>query len=278
MFRDKCIVVTGGSSGLGLALAHALAREGARLTLVARDAQKLAEAANAIRAAVPEARIGVEAVDVADEARTAQAFERIAIAMGGIDTLINSAGILREGKFEQLPLSAFREVMEINYFGVLHATRAALPQLKASQGCLVNIASVAGLTGVFGFTSYCASKHALVGLSESLRYELRPQGVRVQLVCPTEFDSPMVDAFDPTRSPENRAHALTVPRASVEVIVAGTLSGLRSQRFLIVPGSRARVAAFGIRHFPDIARAVGDRTIDNVKRALQVASGCSKGP
>jgi short-subunit dehydrogenase len=85
MFRNQSTVITGGSSGLGLALAHALAREGARLTLVARDARKLAEAAAAIRAAVPKAQVGVKAVDVADEVRTTQAFARIATGMGGID-------------------------------------------------------------------------------------------------------------------------------------------------------------------------------------------------
>lgn len=267
MFQDRRIVITGGSSGLGLALAHALAREGAQLTLVARNPHKLEDAAAAIRARVPRARVAVETVDVVDAGRTTETFARIASAMGGIDMLVNSAGVLREGRFEELPPETFRELMEINYVGVLNTTRAALAQLKASRGCLVNIASMAGMTGVFGLTAYCASKHALVGLSEVLRYELRPQGVRVQLVCPTEFDSPLVAAFDPTRTPENRAHALTVPRVDIGTIVAGTLAGLRSQRFLIVPGRRSRLAAWGIRHFPALARAMGDRSIARARRA-----------
>lgn len=261
MFRDLHIVITGGSSGLGLELARRLADEGARLTLVARDPKKLAQAAAELRKRQPAVRVGVESLDVGDEDATNQSMQRIAEANGGIDVLINSAGILREGRFEKLPMQAFRDVMEINYFGLVHATRAALPHLKASHGRLVNIASMGGLTGVFGYTPYSGAKHALVGLTESLRYELKPMGIRVHLVCPGEFDSPMVDELERTRTPENRAHTLTIPKATVAKIAQSTLSGIRSNRFLIVPGALTRIAAFNIRHFPRVTRAVGDRAV-----------------
>jgi len=266
MFRNQRIVITGGSSGLGLALAHALAREGARLTLLARDPLKLDAAASAVQGASPGTSVRVEPVDVADEARVSNAMERIAQSDGGMDMLINSAGILREGYFERLPMSAFRDVMETNFFGLLNATRAALPCLKASRGRLVNIASLGGLAGVFGYTAYCSSKYALVGLTESLRYELQPQGVTVHLVCPAEFDSPMVDELDTYRTPENRAQVRTIPKSSVDTIVKGTLAGIRAGRFLIVPGGLARGAAFSLRHFPGIFRASGDRTLKKVYR------------
>jgi 3-dehydrosphinganine reductase len=266
MFKNNRIVITGGSSGLGLALAHVLAREGARLTLIARDPRKLDDAAKSLRDASPGAIVRVESVDVADEAKTASVMDSVAQSDGGVDVLVNSAGILREGYFEKTPMSTFREVMEINFFGLLNSTRAALPYLKASRGRLVNIASLGGLAGAFGYTAYCASKHALVGLSESLRYELKPQGVKVHLVCPAEFDSPMVEEMNRNRTPENRAQVLTIPKSSVETIVKGTLAGIRAERFLIVPGGGARSAAFGIRHFPGIFRASADRTVKKVYR------------
>jgi 3-dehydrosphinganine reductase len=212
--------------------------------------------------------VGIESLDVSDEDATLKSMQRIAEAHGGIDVLINSAGILREGRFEALPMRLFRDVMDINYFGIIHATRAALPHLRASRGRLLNIASMAGLTGVFGYTPYCGAKHALVGLTESLRYELKPTGVRVHLVCPGEFDSPMVDALDRSRTPENRAHALTIPKATVTKIAAQTLSGIRANRFLIVPGALTRAVAFGIRHFPRVTRAVGDRAVAKAQRQL----------
>ena len=267
MFQGKHIVITGGSSGLGLELAQRLAAEGARLTLIARDPKKLDDAAAAVRRQAPTAQVSVQAVDVCDEAATLSAMQQIAGQHDGIDMLINSAGILREGPFEQLPSKDFREVMEINYFGLLNSTRAALPYLRKSHGQLVNIASMAGLTGAYGYSAYCASKHALIGLSEVLRFELKPQGVKVQLVCPGEFDSPMVDSVDQYRSAENRAHTHTIPKASVEVIAADTLAGIRSGKFMIVPGRITRGAAFIVRHCPGLMRLLGDRTIAGVQRS-----------
>ena len=265
-FRNQGIVITGGSSGLGLELARRLAAEGARLTLIARDQGKLERAAKELRAQPGSATVRIESLDIRDEAAVQACMQRIADSDGRIDMLINSAGILREGHIESLPLKDFRDVMEINFFGLLISTRAALPHLKASHGRLVNIASMAGLTGVFGYTPYCSSKHALVGLTEALRFELAPMGIKVHLVCPGEFDSPMTDELDATRTLENREHTKTIPKASVESIAEATLAGIRSDRFLIIPGTMTRTVAFALRHFPALTRALGDRTISRVQR------------
>ncbi len=266
MFSEQIIVITGGSSGLGLELGRRLAAEGARLILIARDRQKLDRAAQELRSCHGGTHVSVESLDVCDEAATNACMQHIADVHGRIDMLINSAGILREGYFEKLALMDFRDVMEVNYFGLLIATRAALPHLKASRGRLVNISSMAGLAGAFGYTPYCASKHALVGLTESLRYELEPEGIKVHLVCPGEFDSPMVDELECYRTPENRAHAQTIPKATVATIADATLDGIRADRFLIVTGRATRLAAFANRHFPALTRVFGDRTIRRVRR------------
>jgi 3-dehydrosphinganine reductase len=262
----KHIVITGGSSGLGLELAHQLAARGARLTLLARDPVKLRSAAQAITARAPGASVGVLVADVSESEALQDAFATLAEDTGRIDVLINSAGIAREGYFETLSDTDFRAVMDINFFGTLHAIRAALPHLKASQGAIVNIASVAGLTGVFGYTPYCAAKHALVGLTESLRFELEPQGVQVHLVCPSEFDSPMVNALDQTRTRENRKHVLTIPKMSVEQIAAQTLQGVDAGRRTIIPGTTTRILVTGQRLAPTVASAIARRRIKSVYR------------
>jgi 3-dehydrosphinganine reductase len=262
MAVHRNIVITGGSSGLGLALARACVRRGDRVVLLARDLGKLDSAAAELRALTQGATVLVAAVDVQNPAGLRHAFDAIANELGGIDVLVNCAGILREGYFESLSAHVHREVMDINYFGTLNTIQAALPQLKqAARPRIVNIASIAGLTGVFGYSAYCASKHALVGLSEVLRYELAPQGITVQLVCPPEFDSPMVDALDRTRTPENREHTLTIPKVSVEVIVADVLRAMDHHRFLIIPGRLARLTSLGLRHFPAISRLIGDTRV-----------------
>jgi 3-dehydrosphinganine reductase len=266
MFNGKHVVITGGSSGLGLELARRLVDQGARVTLMARNQAKLDQAVAELVRRRPGAQVSALSVDVSSEEDARTAMGRAADADGGIDILVNSAGILREGHFEQIPLQEFRDVMDVNYFGVLNATRAALPYLKASRGRLVNIASMAGLVGVFGYTPYCSAKHALVGLSETLRYELTPMGVTVHLVCPGEFDSPMVDALELTRTPENRAHTLTIPKASLEVVAKDTLAGVQSGKFLIIPGFPARATSHAIRLLPGVVRALGDRTVARARR------------
>lgn len=256
---QRNVVITGGSSGLGLALAHAFAAKGDRVALLARDPVKLAAAVEDIKRHAPNAEVHGIAMDVRDTTALPARFAALAHTMGGVDILINSAGILREGYFETLDDAVHREVMEINHFGVLNTIRAALPYLqKSACAQILNVASVASLTGVFGYSAYCASKHALLGASDCLRAELKPQHIRVQVACPSEFDSPMVDAIDQTRTPENRAHAQTIPKVGVDVVAADILKGMETNEFLIVPGQRTRLMTRAIRFFPGISRWLGD--------------------
>ena len=154
--------------------------------------------------------------------------------------------------------------MDINFFGTVNAVRAALPHLKASKGAVVNIASLAGLSGVFGYTSYCASKHAVVGFSNSLRLELEPQGVRVHVVCPGEFDSPMVDVLDQSRTQENRENAMMLPKLGVDVIADDTIRGIESNQDLIIPGRPQRLSATAQRLAPGLVKSLTKRRVAKV--------------
>jgi 3-dehydrosphinganine reductase len=193
-----------------------------------------------------------------------ETFRKINTEIGTPDILINSAGILREGYFDQLSVETFRDVIETNYFGVLHAVKAALPYIIKQKGRIINISSIAGLLGVFGYTPYCSSKFALVGLSEALRYEMKPRGVEVHLVCPSEFVSPMTLDLNDTRTPENKAHTLTIPEYDLNTIVRETIRGIEKGKFLIIPGLLCRLTVFGARHFPAITRLVSDFKIRRV--------------
>ena len=186
MFDNKLIVITGGSSGLGKALAERFAGMGASLALVARDRAKLdkvrGELASLCR---PGRSVRTFPCDVSDHGAAVKTIDAIAAAMGAPDMLVNSAGILKEGYFETLPPDTFRQVMDINYFGTLYCTMAAMKHFRAKGGgTLVNISSLGGKMASFGYTAYCSSKFALVGLTDTLRCELGPRGVRVHLVLP----------------------------------------------------------------------------------------------
>jgi 3-dehydrosphinganine reductase len=262
----KNIIITGGSSGLGLELAKHYVSEGHNIGLIARNLGKLQSSVECLQALSPDTVLAYCSADLVDHAAAKEAVEQLVESMGGLDLLINSAGILREGRFEDISIETFREVMDINLFGTINASRAALPHLKASSGQLVNIASMASLTGVFGYTSYTASKHALAGFTESLRYELKPQGVTVQLICPPEFDSPMVAELNRDRTPENRAHTLMIPMESVEVIVRDTVSAIERGSYFTVAGFKAKCAALGMRHFPILTRLAADRVIQKTQK------------
>jgi len=269
MFKNKHIVITGGSSGLGLELARRLIKQGAKLTLVARNQKKLARAQTALRLINIDAEVYIKSIDVSDDIEVVQGVKDIAERFSGIDVLINNAGVLKEGTIETLSIDDYRQVMEVNYFGVVNMTKAALPYLIKSRGRVVNIASVAGLTTVYGYSSYASSKHALVGFTETIRYELKPQGVTVQLVCPGEFESPMVDELNAYRTEENKAHTQTLPPTSVEKIAESTLNGMRSNRFMILPGLMTKSVVFGAQHLRSLMRFLGDRIIASVQHTHQ---------
>lgn len=257
-------VITGGSSGLGLEIARRLVHRGVAVTLLARNASRLDEAAEGLRRQTLGATVGVLSVDVSDAEAADAAFTELAATAGPIDTLINSAGILVEGHAERLTVADYRTVMDVNFFGTVNACRAALATFGDRGGTLVNVSSVAGLTGVFGYTAYCSSKHAIVGYTRALSYELEPRGVRVVLACPGEFDSPMVDALDASRTPENREHTLTIPKLSVGHVASEIINGVTSGRRMIIPGRRTRAAVLGNRLLPGVADAVARRRIARV--------------
>jgi NAD(P)-dependent dehydrogenase (short-subunit alcohol dehydrogenase family) len=189
-FADKRILLTGASGGIGDALARQLAAERARLVLIARRADKLESLATACRAVGAE--VHVVAADLSSEAPCRAAVEQAVAALGGLDVLLLNAGITHDVRFEDIPdLAILRTVLDVNYLGPAYCTAAALPQLRQSGGAIVVVSSLQGKTGFPGSSAYCASKHALHGLFDSLRCELDGSGVSVTIVCPGAVDTPI---------------------------------------------------------------------------------------
>lgn len=271
MFNDAVTVITGGSSGLGKALGKRLVEKGAVLALIARDRSKLEKARDEMTGhSTGNPRVEIFPCDVSDDADVDKAFKAIADTLGMPDILINSAGILREGHFEKVPLSTFREVMDIDFFGVLNCTRAVLPYFRQKgRGRIVNISSLGGRIASFGYSAYCSSKFALVGLTDTLRVELKPQNIKVHLVCPGEFESPMVDELNTYRTIENRVLTQTVPVLPLDVVADEVVRGIQKGRYLIIPGFITRFLEMSSRWFPSISRLVVDFQIRRVYQGPQ---------
>ena len=188
----QVVLITGGSRGLGLALAERYARSGANLILAARDLDELVSARHILldREAIqsPEDVLLIPA-DLTDATQAAKLVDHAISHFGRIDVLINNAGIIEVGPVENQPLAAYRRAMATNFFAALHTTHAALPHLLRrnslhGDAAIVNIASIGGKFAMPHMLPYVASKFALVGFSEGLHAELRHKGIRVTTVCP----------------------------------------------------------------------------------------------
>jgi NADP-dependent 3-hydroxy acid dehydrogenase YdfG len=183
ILSGKTALVTGASSGIGRGAAVALAAAGAQVALVARRAGRLAEVAAQIEAAGGKALARV--ADVTDEAAASGAVEDTVGHFGGLDILVNAAGMTQTGKVENGNLDDWRYVLELNFWASLYTSRAAIPALKAGGGDIVNISSTAGRRAVGAtFGPYAASKFALTAFNESLRAEVTLAGIRVSIIEP----------------------------------------------------------------------------------------------
>ncbi|MGM0427146.1 MAG: SDR family oxidoreductase [Thermodesulfobacteriota bacterium] len=181
-FHNKCVLITGGASGIGLAMGRRFGRAGARVVLLDQDA-------SALKAAEKEGRTaGIDiwglACDVSKEAACTTAIKSVLQHHGGIDVLVNNAGITQRGAFVDTQTQVFEQVMQVNFFGSLYCTKAAIHSLIRRKGMIIVNESVAALIPLLGRTGYSASKHALHGLFTSLRTELKNTGVHVMIVCP----------------------------------------------------------------------------------------------
>lgn len=183
VFERKVVLVTGACAGIGRALAQRFAQAGARLVLLDLDQAALDSLAQHLR---DHHNVEVLALrcDVAEAAAVDAAVALAVEQFGGIDLLINNAGITHRSRFADTDLAVFQRIMQVNYFGALHCTRAALPSLLARRGQIVVLSSLSGFAPMLDRSAYNASKHALHGLFETLRLELAGSGVNVMLVCP----------------------------------------------------------------------------------------------
>lgn len=186
------VVVTGGSRGIGAAVARELAARGARLTLVGRDAARLRAVESSLRAA-PGARHTTVSADLTDEAQAARALREAVAALGDPYGLVNTAGAADSAAFVDGDAALWRRMLDVNLMTAVYCTRAALPAMLArGEGRVVNVASTAGLTGYRYVSAYTASKHALVGFTRALAMETARAGVTVNAVCPGYTDTDLL--------------------------------------------------------------------------------------
>ena len=245
----KSVLITGASSGIGWHLAIQLAAAGATVVLCARREDRLGELAEQIRAEGGTAI--VVAGDVADEDCRQRLVARCEQDLGGLDILINNAGIGAMGRFDEATPERMRQIFEVNFFALAELIRISLPMLKRSNDpAIVNISSVLGHRGAPLKSEYCASKFAVHGFSDSIRAELATDGVEVLLVSPSTTDSEFFDASieDQTNKDWKKRGAM-----SPEIVAAKTIRAIRKRRHEIILTFGGRILVWLDRLIPGLA-------------------------
>ncbi len=222
-------LITGAASGLGRELANQLARRGERLVLWDRDEENLDRASSLLGPAVLHSQV----VDVVNAEETREAAQRSVDVAGPITRAIHCAGILRVGSALSMSATDYRAMMEVNFLGTVHVTRALVPVLidngkRVGGGKLVLLASIAGLRAMPGLAGYSASKYAVVGFAQALRDELYDEPLDIRVVCPPPVDTPMVNNL----SEVPPVYRLSPPQP-VDVVAARLLSALDGKKWVI---------------------------------------------
>lgn len=237
--REKKAIVTGGSRGIGLAIAIELARRGMDITIIARDSSRINEAISLIKKETvdPLQKVTGLPLDVSKDEEVRVAMKSWIEHNGAPDILINSAGFAHPGKIEDLSLEIYRKNMDVNYFGTVNMVKSILPSmLSRGNGVIVNISSVAGFLGIYGYTAYSGSKFAVTGFSDSLRNELKPRGIHVSVVFPPDTDTDQL-AYESQFKPEiTKMIAGNAGLLSPKQVAEGIISGIERNRYVITPG------------------------------------------
>ena len=225
-FKNKVVVVTGAASGIGLAICERFAKAGSVLGLLDMDAVGLEAAQDMI--GDHGARCLSVPCDVSRQDACNTAIGRILDHFGGIDVLVNNAGITQRSAFVDTDIAVFEKVMAVNFFGSLYCTKAAIHSLIERKGLIIVNESIAGIAPLLGRTGYSASKHALHGLFTSLRTEIRETGAHVMVVCPgfveTHLQTRALGADGRvTHRPQSRVGGQQTPEKVADIIYRGAL-------------------------------------------------------
>ncbi len=262
------VLITGGSAGIGYATAVRALERGARVSLVARDAERLASAEDRLESGVSDpTRVAAEPADVTDPEMFERALGLLVAQFGPVDVLVTNAGGARPGHFEELPASVFTQQMELNYFGTLHPIRAVVPSMiEHRRGHIMLVSSGAGIVGVYGYSAYSPAKFAVRGLAETLRAELKPHGIVVGCAYPPDTDTPGLEREGETKPVATASFSETIKVRSPEAVGKGIVTGIERDRLVVTfDATTAMLTRIGGLLGP-VVRATMDRHVRRADR------------
>jgi NAD(P)-dependent dehydrogenase (short-subunit alcohol dehydrogenase family) len=250
-FKNKIVVVTGGASGIGLAVAWRFAKAGSFCALLDKDADHLEQCEREF--ADTGYPVMVRQCDVTRRKDCTASIQAVIDHLGGIDVLFNNAGITQRSGFVETQIEVYEKVMAVNFFGSLYCTKAAIDSLIQRKGLIISNESIAGVAPLLGRTGYAASKHAMHGLFTSLRSEVRDKGVHVMVVCPGFIKTNLQDRAlggdgKVTQRPQSRMGRQNTPEQTAEAI----FKGAEREKDLLVLTAVGKLGYWVSRLFPGI--------------------------
>lgn len=250
-YRNKLVLITGGSSGIGLALARQILLNGGHVAILARRAELLGSAESELaRSKIHhDQKIFTLQADVSNKTEVESAFSVFIEANGVPDMVFNSAGVAHPGRFEDLGDGIFHWMMDVNYFGIVNVLKVLVPLMQQRKsGVIVNISSIAGFIGVYGYTAYGASKFAVSGFSDALRSELRPDGIQVSVVFPPDTDTPQLTYESQFKPAVTKELAGSAKLMDANIVAIETLKAVARKQYIVLPGSEGKLM-YWLHHF-----------------------------
>lgn len=270
MSERTSVIVCGGSSGIGLATAKLYVQRGCDVAIVGRSAEKLLAAEKELLSArvSAEQRVALRSADLADFESAKRAIDSLAVDGFGPDILVNSAGVIVPGEFAKMPLANFEANMANGYWSVVYPCRAAVPHMVArGKGDIVNVSSVAGYLGIYGYTGYSSAKFGIMGFTEALRFELKPENIAVHVACPPDTDTPALAYEHTLRPPETDVIAGTIKPIPAEKVAEAIVRGVDKGKYFIIPDFMSRFYFRLKGLWPEIFFLIVDGDVRKARRA-----------
>ena len=267
-YQHKTAFVTGGSTGIGLAIAKALAKEGSHVSIFARTVSKLEAAILEIKqsANISAQKINYYSVDTSDNLDVEKVFAKAIEENGVPDILINCVGIAQPDYFENITFEIFDKTIKTNLYSTWNSVYTLVPNMKEKGGIIVNTSSIAGFLGVFGYADYCMTKFGIIGFSEALRSELKQHNIKVQVLCPPDTDTPGFEAENKNKPVETKAIGGKAKLLKPEFVADIVLKEMQKKSFLIIPGFDGKLTRVIKRFFPSLIDWIMNSSIQKAQK------------
>lgn len=270
-FYGKVAFISGGSSGIGLETAKLFFRKGAHVCLLARERERLKSALSQVEGArqSPEQYCGIFVADVTDLHQCETAVAEAIKSCGSPDILVNCAGDVEVGLFQKTEIKALHQIMEVNYFGTVNMVLVCLPSmLERRSGHIINVSSVYGFIGGYGYSAYCASKFAVRGFSDSLRAELKPLGIDVSVIFPQNTDTPQLEREN-RRKPAVVKHLDRTKIMTPVKVAEAIYKGITRRQYIVIPGVEGKLLYWMVSLAGPAMYSLLDRLVARARRKAE---------